>query len=228
MLMLRRVAATAARAPQALTARQYLAATARATALTARRAPGQHARTMTHYAPPPRPTATSYKHESIRHSPRKLNLIAKLVRRLWVPDALAQLQFTPKRFAPTVAAAIERCAQRAAAQHELVPEELEIERCFVTPAPFMKRLKIMGRGRSGTIRKRSGHLNVTVAAVDFDAKIRDAHNPRQRRKWEERRAVARAARERVLGEFAFPDEVAAAAEEEAPSEAPEGLKPSTT
>ena len=182
---------------------------------------------MTHYAPPPRPTATSYKHERIRHSPRKLNLIAKLVRRLWVPDALAQLQFTPKRFAPTVAAAIERCAQRAAAQHELVPEELEIERCFVTPAPFMKRLKIMGRGRSGTIRKRSGHLNVTVAAVDFEAKIRDAHNPRQRRKWEERRAVARAARERVLGEFAFPEE-AAAAEEEAPSEAPEGLKPSTT
>ena len=78
---------------------------------------------MTHYAPPPRPTATSYKHERVRHSPRKLNLIAKLVRRLWVPDALAQLQFTPKRFAPTVAAAIERCAQRAAAQHELVPEE---------------------------------------------------------------------------------------------------------
>ena len=181
---------------------------------------------MTHYAPPPRPTATSYKHERIRHSPRKLNLIAKLVRRLWVPDALAQLQFTPKRFAPTVAAAIERCAQRAAAQHELVPEELEIERCFVTPAPFMKRLKIMGRGRSGTIRKRSGHLNVTVAAVDFEAKIRDAHNPRQRRKWEERRAVARAARERVLGEFAFPGEVAAA-DEEAPSEAPEGLKPAT-
>ena len=36
-----------------------------------------------------------------------------------MPDALAQLQFTPKRFAPTVAAAIERCAQRAAAQHEL-------------------------------------------------------------------------------------------------------------
>ena len=102
---------------------------------------------------------------------------------------------------------------------------MEIERCFVTPAPFMKRLKIMGRGRSGTIRKRSGHLNVTVAAVDFDAKIRDAHNPRQRRKWEERRAVARAARERVLGEFAFPDE-AAATDEEAPSEAPEGrLRP---
>ena len=199
-------------------------------ALPARRAPltvaaRAQARAMTHYAPPPRPTATSYKHERVRHSPRKLNLIAKLVRRLWVPDALAQLQFTPKRFAPTVAAAIERCAQRAAAQHELVPEELEIERCFVTPAPFMKRLKIMGRGRSGTIRKRSGHLNVTVAAVDFDAKIREAHNPRQRRKWEERRAVARAARERVLGEFAFPDEAAATTAEEAPSEAPEGLKP---
>lgn len=176
---------------------------------------------MTHYAPPPRPTATSYRHERVRHSPRKLNLIAKLVRRLWVPDALAQLQFTPKRFAPTVAATIERCAARAAMAHELVPEELEIERCFVTPAPFMKRLKIMGRGRSGTVRKRSGHLNVTVAAVDWDAKIEAAHNPRQRRKWEDRRATARAAREKVLGAFAEVGAVAA----EAPVEASEDAKP---
>ena len=65
-----------------------------------------------------------------------------------MPAALAQLQFTPKRFAPTVAAA-GGAAQRAAARR-LVPE-VEIERCFVPPAPFMKRLKIMGRGRSGTI-----------------------------------------------------------------------------
>ena len=167
---------------------------------------------MTHYAPPPRPTATSYKHERIRHSPRKLNLIAKLVRRLWVPDALAQLQFTPKRFAPTVAAAIERCAQRAAAQHELVPEELEIERCFVTPAPFLKRIKFMGRGRSGTVRKRAGHLNVSLCKVDFPAKIAEAKNHRQKRKWMQREADARAARERVLGAFAFPDEAAVDAE----------------
>lgn len=162
-------------------------------------------RSMTHYAPKPKPTETTYKHENIRTSPWKLNLIAKLVRRMWVPEALAQLEFTKKRYAPTVAEAIHRCAARVGNTHELVPEELEVERAFVTPAPFMKRIKFMGRGRSGVMRKRAGHLTITLAKIDFDEKIDGAKNVRQRRKWERRRNDARLARERVLGRFAFPD-----------------------
>lgn len=73
----------------------------------------------------------------------------------------------------------------------------------------MKRIRFMGRGRAGVVRKRSGHLNVTLAPVDFERKIADAPNERQRSKWEKRRDVARAARERVLGEFAFPVEAVA-------------------
>ena len=170
---------------------------------------GCGARAMTHYAPKALEAATSYKHENIRTSPWKLNLIAKLVRRMWVPEALAQLGFVQKRYAPTVSAAIERCVARAGATHELVAEELEVERCFVTPALFLKRIKFMGRGRSGVKRKRAGHLNVTLAKVDFAAKIDAAPNHRQRRKWLQRQAEARAARERVLGRFAFPDDAAA-------------------
>ena len=107
-------------------------------------------RSMTHYPPKKLigiPT-TTYKHESVRTSPFKLNLIAKLVRRLWVPEALAQLEFSKKRlvlpttkltrklrFAPLVHDAIVKAADRAAIQHELVLEELTVERCFVTSAP---------------------------------------------------------------------------------------------
>lgn len=163
-------------------------------------------RGLAHYAPAPRAGSTTYKHENIRTSPWKLNLLAKLVRRMWVPEALAQLHFTKKRYAPTVAKAVESCATRAGATHELVAEELEVDRAFVTPAPFLKRMKIMGRGRTGTMRKRAGHLTIVLNKVDFDAKIDGAANHRQRRKWEKRRAEARAARERVLGEYAFPDE----------------------
>lgn len=176
---------------------------------------GAARRMMTNYCPPPKPGSTTYKHEGIRTSPWKLNLLAKLVRRMWVPEALAQLEFTKKRHAPTVAAALESCARRAGADHELVAEELEVDRAFVTPAPFAKRLKIMGRGRSGTVRKRAGHLTVVLNKVDFGAKIADAPNRRQRRKWETREAAARAARERVLGRFAFPGEAAVAPPEAA-------------
>ena len=210
--MSRAVAAPPARADAAF---EMFAARRAACALRAASAPRAAtpcAVRLTHYAPKPRDALTHYKHENIRTSPWKLNLLAKLVRNLWVPDALAQLQFTKKRYAPTVADAIERCAARAGAAHELVPEELEVERAFVTPAPFLKRIKFMGRGRSGTVRKRAGHLNVSLCKVDFPAKIAEAKNHRQKRKWMQREADARAARERVLGAFAFPDEAAVDAE----------------
>ena len=74
----------------------------------------------------------------------------------------------------------------------------------------------MGRGRAGTVRKRSGHLNVTLAKVDFAGRIAAAPNARQRAKWEHRRDAALAARRRVLGAFAGgegPEEEPAAAVE---------------
>ncbi|KAJ8602240.1 hypothetical protein CTAYLR_003613 [Chrysophaeum taylorii] len=157
---------------------------------------------LSHSAPKNVMEASSYVERSVRTSPFRLNLIAGLVRRMWVPEALTQLKFLNKRFAPVVAAAVEKAAFRAGTQHELVPEELQIERCFVTPASFLKRIKIHGKGRHGIMHKRSGHINVTVAKIDFDQRIADAKNHRQKRKWQTRKEVAWNARVRVLGDWA--------------------------
>ncbi|KAJ1452048.1 ribosomal protein L22/L17 [Pelagophyceae sp. CCMP2097] len=146
---------------------------------------------------------STYKHEKIRTSPMKLNLIAKLIRRLWIPEALAQLTFLNKRFAPVVYAAVNRAADRAGIQHELVPEELYIERCFITPAPFLKRIVMHAKGFFGIKRKRSGHLTVVVAKVDFEREIKEAKNRNQRLKWEKRWQTAKDSRVEILGRFAF-------------------------
>lgn len=136
----------------------------------------------------------------IRTSPFRLNLIAALVRRMWVPEALTQLHYLNKRFAPLVSEVIQNTARKAGVEHELVPEELEVERCFVTPAPMQKSLKIHAKMKNGIKKKRSGHLSLTLAKINFDERIASASNPRQRQKWEKRKEVAQKARVDVLGE----------------------------
>lgn len=143
---------------------------------------------------------TQHTRRNVRTSPFRLNLIAGLVRRMWIPEALTQLQFLNKRFAPVVAQALEYASKKAGTEHELLPEELEVERCFVTPAAMVKSLKIHAKGRTGIKKKRSGHLNVTLAKVNFDERIASATNQRQRAKWELRKSVAQKARLDVLGE----------------------------
>mmetsp|Transcript_10415 Transcript_10415/g.33309 ORF Transcript_10415/g.33309 Transcript_10415/m.33309 type:complete len:203 (+) Transcript_10415:22-630(+) len=145
---------------------------------------------------------THYVERRIRTSPFRLNLIAGLVRRMWVPEALTQLKYLNKRFAPTVATAIQKAANRAGMQHEVVPEELEIERCFVTPAPMLKSVKFHAKGRMGIRKRRSGHLSITLAKIDFPRRIADAENARHRAKWERRHQLARNTRLRILGEWA--------------------------
>lgn len=145
---------------------------------------------------------THYVERNVRTSPFRLNLIAGLVRRMWVPEALLQLQFLNKRFAKVVSEAIQKTATRAGIEHELVPEQLEVERCFVTPAPFLKRIKYHAKGRSGIMRRRSGHLSITLAKIDFAERIATAKNIRQRTKWEKRHEHARQTRVRILGEWA--------------------------
>jgi len=145
---------------------------------------------------------TRYVERNVRQGPWKLNLIAKMVRRMWVPEALTQLKFLQKRHAPTFASAIEKAAHKAGLQHELVPEELEIERAFVTPAPMVKRIQYKAKGQSGTIRKRSGHIVIVLAKMNFDHYVDAAVSKRSKDKWRARREEARRQRQRVLGEFA--------------------------
>mmetsp|Transcript_38065 Transcript_38065/g.122213 ORF Transcript_38065/g.122213 Transcript_38065/m.122213 type:complete len:201 (-) Transcript_38065:96-698(-) len=145
---------------------------------------------------------TTYILRNIRTSPWRLNLITKLVRRMWVPEALTQLKFCQKRFAPTVAEAIQEAAKKAGLEHELVSEELEVERAFVTPAPFKKKIDYKAKGMSGVIRNRSGHITIVLAKLPFDKYINDAKNWRQKQKWSLRAEEAMKERKRVLGDFA--------------------------
>lgn len=101
----------------------------------------------------------------IRQSPRKLRLVADMVRGMPVETALAQLSVSSKRAAEVLAKTI-RQAQANAVQkfnvpaHELIVDALEIEE-----GPTYKRWRPVSRGRAHTILKRTSHIKVRVAGT---------------------------------------------------------------
>ncbi|NLH27667.1 MAG: 50S ribosomal protein L22 [Syntrophomonadaceae bacterium] len=96
-------------------------------------------------------------------SPRKVRLVADLVRGKSVEDALAILKYLPKRAAVPVAKVIKSAAANAENNYNLDRDELYIRRIFVDEGPIIKRYRPRARGRADLKRRRTSHITVIVA-----------------------------------------------------------------
>lgn len=96
-------------------------------------------------------------------APRKVSLVASLVRGRSVADALVILDHTPKRAALVVKKAIASAAANATNNHGLDAKTLQISTLSVTSGPRLKRFKPASRGRALPFQKRSSHILVEVS-----------------------------------------------------------------
>lgn len=102
----------------------------------------------------------------LRTSPRKLNLVAEMIRNMKASDALVQLTFSKKR----IALAVKKCLQSAIANAEN-NNGLDIDSLFVTSATvgkgiLMKRMMPRAKGRGMRINKFFSNLYITVTEVE--------------------------------------------------------------
>jgi large subunit ribosomal protein L22 len=123
------------------------------------------------------------KRSAIRGSPWRINLICQFLAGKTAPDALSQLAFVQKARAPLMYKVLKTTVDNARIQHGLVPSQLEVTQCFATPATPLKRLKIMGRGRSGKKIRRFTHVRLILREIDFPLKILSATSLNQRQMW---------------------------------------------
>jgi large subunit ribosomal protein L22 len=100
---------------------------------------------------------------NIRVSPRKLNLVAGLIRGKRAQDAVAQLTFSKRRIAVTVKKTLESAIANAENNHSLDVDRLVVSKAEVGRAMVMKRFHARGRGRASTIEKWFSHLKIVVA-----------------------------------------------------------------
>ena len=127
---------------------------------------------------------------NLKQSPLKIKFLVSLIQGKWLPDALAQLKFSPKHRAVDVAKIVRRAAALARIFHSLVPEELIIKEVLVTKGMATKRMRIMGRGRTGFGYIRQAHVLVKVSPVDFASKIRSSRDVHERAMWRKRELLA--------------------------------------
>jgi len=145
---------------------------------------------------------TEGKLKDIRHSPWRLNLLCQFVSKspgiLTVEDALLQLQFNEKSKATLVSNLVQGTASNALTQHGLLPSQLEIAECFATHGKHLKRVAIMGRGRTGVKHHRFAHVRLVLREIDFPLKILTAPSPRLRQHWIDKMHLAEAQHESTV------------------------------
>ncbi len=102
----------------------------------------------------------------VRITPRKMILVADLVRGKRVNDALNILHYTPKRASgiveKTIRSALANLMDREDAR-DINIDEAKVSEIRVNEGPTWKRFRPRAMGRATRIRKRTSHLYVTLS-----------------------------------------------------------------
>lgn len=100
--------------------------------------------------------------KSVRMSPRKIQLVAQLVRNMPVDKALDTLSVTRKRGAVALLKTVKSARANAVNNLKLKTEELMLKRIDVSMGGVLKRYHPSTRGRVHPYKKRSSHIRVVL------------------------------------------------------------------
>lgn len=110
----------------------------------------------------------------LRLTPRKVSLVASLVRGRTVEDAIVILNNTPKRAAKPLRKLIESARANAINNHNIKSDGLRIETLSVTSGPRLKRYRPVSRGMAHPYIKRTSNILVVVSGDPKPAKKKKA------------------------------------------------------
>jgi len=104
--------------------------------------------------------------KGVDQAPRKVSIVATLVRNRTVADALVILEHVPRRAAQPVIKAIESAKANAVNNHGLDGKSLTISTLSVTAGTRLRRFKPASRGRALPFEKKSTNILVEVTGVE--------------------------------------------------------------
>lgn len=99
----------------------------------------------------------------VRIAPRKIRIVADLIRGKHIGEALAILKFTPKVGADVVEKVLRSAVANAEHNFDMNVDALYVSGIFVDQGPTMKRIHPRSRGQAFKILKRSSHVTVVVS-----------------------------------------------------------------
>ena len=99
----------------------------------------------------------------LRISPRKVKIVADLIRGKSVSQATAILMTTPTSASEPLLKLLNSAAANAENNHSMDPEQLYVSEIYATPGPIIKRIMPRAQGRAYRINKRTSHVTIAVA-----------------------------------------------------------------
>lgn len=125
----------------------------------------------------------------LRIAPRKVRLVADLVRNMDVKEAENQLKFMPKRASQPLLKLLNSAIANAKNNFNLEKDVLYIKKLTINEGPPFKRWRPIARGRANPIVKRSTHINLVLEikkGVKIEKKAVEEAKPAEVKRIEEK------------------------------------------
>ncbi len=106
--------------------------------------------------------------------PRKVRLIADMIRGKKVTRALDLLSVMPKRAARPVLKLLNSAVANAKHNHSLAVEDLKVAQIYVDGGPVLKRWMPKAHGRATPVRERTSHINLVLGVMEKKVKKESA------------------------------------------------------
>ncbi len=107
----------------------------------------------------------------IRISPKKVRLVADLVREMKTDKAIAQLNFTNKKATKPIKKLIDSAIANATNNYNLDKNNLFVKEVWIDEGPTLHRWMPRAHGRATPIRKRTSHIALTVGEIKDSGEV---------------------------------------------------------
>lgn len=138
----------------------------------------------------------------LRIPPRKVRLVADLIRGKSVEEAQIILNFTTKKAAPVLLKLLKQAVSNAKTNFQLEEKNLYISKILVDEGPKYKRWMPRARGMASPIQKKTSH--VTIVLDEIEKKPKKAKKVKKVEKVEKIEKVPKVERPRLRPEVEIP------------------------
>ena len=97
-----------------------------------------------------------------RISPRKVKIVADLIRGKDIDEALAVLKFTPKESSKIIEKLLKSAIANTENNHNMKQQDLYVAEIYANQGPTLKRIRPAAKGSAVRIRKRTSHITIVL------------------------------------------------------------------
>lgn len=106
----------------------------------------------------------------VRVSPRKVRLLAEVVKSFSPAEALVRLGFLKKAGAKELAQTLKSALANAENNLKIAKESLKIKKIEIGGGPFLKRFRAVARGAAHQYKRRTSHIKIILEEVYLEGK----------------------------------------------------------